>query len=92
MNILQEDLGRKGRFYTDDGLAEIVYSRIDGHTIIIEHTEVDKSLKGQGIGYSLVDAVVNWARAEELKILPLCPFAKAVFQRKPAYHDVLFHG
>jgi len=33
---------------------------------------------------------VEWARASGKKILPLCPFAKSVFDKKPEYRDVLF--
>jgi hypothetical protein len=62
---------------------------IAGETIIINHTEVDASLRGSGAGAALVAAAVEWARAEHKRIMPLCPYARAVFQRTPAYQDVL---
>lgn len=58
--------------------------------LIIDHTEVDSSLKGKGVGYRLVEASVQYARDNQIKIIPLCPFAHAVFKKNAEYHDVLF--
>lgn len=35
-------------------------------------------------------AAVDFARAQQLKIMPLCPFAKSVFDKEPSLADVLF--
>jgi predicted GNAT family acetyltransferase len=69
-------------------LAQLNYAR-HGQRVEILHTEVDPVLRGEGIGAKLVGAAVDWARQEKLQILPLCPFAKAVFNRTPDYSDVL---
>lgn len=85
--------GNKGFFYINlDGknIAEMTYSKAGSDKIIIDHTEVDESLKGQGVGYKLVEEAVNYAREKDVKILPLCPFAAAVFKKHEAYNDVLF--
>ena len=57
--------------------------------MIIEHTEVDESLKGQGIGIRLLEALVDYVRAEGIKVIPLCPFAKANFAKRSDLQDVL---
>jgi len=36
-----------------------------------------------------VEAAVIWAREEHIKLVPVCPFAKAVFEREPAFRDVV---
>lgn len=93
MDIQHEENSNKGRFFYEvDGIqkAEMTYSQAGTDKIIIDHTEVDESLKGQGIGYKLVDASVRYAREKQLKILPLCPFVAAVFKKKSDYSDVLF--
>ncbi|MBO6606610.1 GNAT family N-acetyltransferase [Psychroserpens sp.] len=93
MAIKQELQENKGIFYyeTEGGrLAEMTYSNAGPDKIIIDHTEVDESLRGEGVGYKLVEAAVNYARANNLKILPLCPFAAAVFRKRENYRDVLF--
>ena len=50
---------------------------------------MDASLRGTGAGARLVKAAVEWARAEKMQLMPLCPFAKSVFEKTPEYADVL---
>lgn len=80
-------------FYVEqDGeiLAEMVYSMAAADKMIIEHTEVSEKLKGQNVGKQLVHHAVEFARANHIKIIPLCPFTNSVFKRTPEYSDVLF--
>ena len=69
-------------------LAEMTYT-VAGSRVIIDHTTVDDALRGTGAGRKLVEAAVQWARAEHVKLMPLCPFAKSVFDKTPQYADVL---
>lgn len=69
-------------------LAEITFVYTGEELAIIDHTIVDESLKGQGIAKQLVAKVVEKMRAEHRKIIPLCPFAKAIFDRTPEYNDI----
>ena len=92
MEVLQEDNGKKGEFYVEvngsrDALMTYTWAGED--KIIIDHTEVGDSLRGQGVGYKLVEASVNFMRTKGIKAIPLCPFAKSVFDKKAEYNDVL---
>lgn len=69
-------------------LAELTYS-VAGSRVILDHTDVDDRLRGQGAGRKLVTSAVEWARKENRKLMPLCPFAKSVFDKTPDYADVL---
>lgn len=92
LEIKHEDDGKKGEFYIGDNyqhLAEMVYTWAGESVFIIEHTDVDDSLRGQGIGNKLLDRTVAWAREKKVKIIPLCPFAKSVFDKDSSIHDVL---
>ncbi|RKE95189.1 GNAT family N-acetyltransferase [Ichthyenterobacterium magnum] len=92
MNIEQFDDGKKGEFYIEiEGtqLAKMTYTYAGDDKIIIDHTEVNEKLKGQGIGYKLVAASVEFMRANNIKVIPLCPFAAAVFKKKQEYSDRL---
>jgi len=60
----------------------------DRKLAIIDHTEADPSLRGRGIPKRLVAAAVEWARAEQIRLMPLCPYAKHVFDTTPEYSDV----
>lgn len=82
----------KGAFiYEVDGrkMAEMVYTMAGEKRMIIEHTEVDASLKGQGIGKQLQAALVEFVRINGIMVIPLCPFANATFKRMKEWHDVL---
>lgn len=71
-------------------LAEMTYSRVeDDGRLNIEHTWVDDSLRGQRIGQQLLQAAVEFARMNELKIVPFCPYVKSMFARDSSLQDVL---
>jgi predicted GNAT family acetyltransferase len=91
MTVQHKKTGSKGMFYVeyeDEIAAEMVYTTADDK-MIIEHTEVDDVLRGKNIGYELVHAGIEYARHHGMKIIPLCPFAKALIDKKPEWQDVL---
>jgi predicted GNAT family acetyltransferase len=70
-------------------LAEMTFVWAGEDRIIIDHTEVDDSLKGKGVGKQMLDAAVEYARDKNIKIIPLCPFAKAILTKEDQYKDIL---
>lgn len=72
---------------TDGHIAFSNYKRADG-VLTILHTEVPTALEGRGIGSALVRGVLDIARAQGLKVNPLCPFVKAYLDRHPEYADL----
>ena len=92
IDIQIEQSATKGRAFYENGnqnLAEMTFSKAGDNLIIIDHTEVDDSLRGQGVGRQLLDKVIEMARNNQQKILPLCPFAKSVFNKDATIRDVL---
>ena len=69
--------------------AQMTFSRAGTGMIIIDHTEVGEQLRGQGVGRQLLDRLVAFAREEKLKVIPLCPYAKSVFDKDASIRDVL---
>ena len=63
-----------------------------GEKIIIEHTEVPIELEGKGIGGRLVRTALDYARAQKLKVMPLCPFTAGFIHRHPEYQDLVLEG
>lgn len=91
MQIQHDEHGRKGAFFIDeDGewIAELSYIKNET-TMTIDHTEVDDKLRGEGIGEDMVKAAVAYARENNLKVNPVCPYAKKVIERTPELQDVL---
>ena len=90
--ITLEEQGSKGRYVIrapGGAEAEMTFTRIGDHQIIIDHTGVPDAFRGQGAGLRLVTRAVEDARAQGKKIIPLCPFANAQFRRHPEWADVL---
>jgi hypothetical protein len=70
-------------------LGELLYAARGPGVVAVNHTEVDDSLRGSGAAKRLVEAVVLWARAENVKLVPRCSYVRAVLARTPAWQDVL---
>lgn len=92
MNIVKEDQENKGVYKAMDDervAGAITFSKAGENRIILDHTEVDDAYKGQGVGKIILLEIIEEARKSETKILPLCPFTKAFFDKNVDYRDVL---
>jgi len=84
--------GKKGFFYIEvDGKQEAMMTFVFAgeDKIIIDHTEVNLGNEGKGFGKKMVAKAVEYARENKIKIIPLCPFAKSVFDKVAEFRDVL---
>lgn len=92
MTITHREIGIKGHFLATEGeqkLGEMTYSVAGPDKIIIDHTEGFPGSEGMGVGQKLLDAAIAHAREKKLRIMPLCPFAhKMMDRRKDDYADV----
>ena len=93
MNEVQLKINdNKGFFHIDvsgkhEAMMTFVYA--GENKIIIDHTEVNPGNEGKGFGKKMVTKAVEYARENGIKIIPLCPFAKSVFDKTPDFKDVL---
>jgi predicted GNAT family acetyltransferase len=60
-----------------------------GNTIYFIHTEVPPSMEGEGIGNELARASLDYARANNLRVVPRCPFIAAFIKRHKEYQDLV---
>ena len=92
-SLEREDNGRKGRFiiYENGTYAgEMTYTWAGNEKFIIDHTGVEQEFSGKGYGRQLVMEAVEFARKEEVRIMPLCPYAKKIFDKNKEIQDVRF--
>lgn len=90
--ITEERGDTKGRYVaTAPGKpeAELTYSIASPTLIIVDHTGVPDEWRGMGVGKALVQRVVEDSRKRGVKIVPLCPFAKAQIDKTPEWRDVV---
>ncbi len=76
-------------YYDGKRAGEMTYTWAGEDKFIIDHTEVDEAFGGKGLAKQLVIAGVEFARKKGVKVIPLCPYAKATIQRNADLQDVL---
>ncbi len=72
-----------------DGKTAYLQYTVQDVKMIIPYTEVPSELEGQGIGSALVRAALDYARANELKVIPRCWFVAGYIERHPEYKDLI---
>jgi predicted GNAT family acetyltransferase len=55
----------------------------------LNYTYVPNSLRGKGIAAKLVEAALEYARLNGIKIIPSCSYVDVYLQRHPEYEDLL---
>lgn len=68
---------------TLDGHAGRLDYEAHGDVMTLVHTEVDPALEGRGVAGALVQAALDHARAEGLKVEPRCAYAASYMERHP---------
>lgn len=80
-----------GGFYIMDGeeqLGEMAIA-ISKADITVYHTELQPKAEGKGLAKLMLQAMVDHARKNKLKVIPLCPYVHAQFKRHPQeYADI----
>ncbi|WP_332606163.1 GNAT family N-acetyltransferase [Acinetobacter sp. ESBL14] len=92
MSIQQTDDGKHGAFKLFEGevlAGEMAYTWAGDSMLIIDHTDVSDQFRGQGVGHKLLKELISFVRERQVKVIPLCPFAKSVFDKDLSIHDVL---
>lgn len=68
---------------------EMTYQRPTHERMIIDHTRVFEGFEGKGIARQMVLAAVDFARANNRQIIPVCSYAQAFLTRTDEYQDIL---
>ncbi len=93
VEIKREDSDSKGRFVaTIEGIGgegELTFSKVNPGLIIADHTGVPDTMKGMGVAKKLVEHLIETARSEGFRIVPLCPYVKAQSEKHPEWNDVI---
>jgi len=91
LQFRHEEQDGKGSFTAWDGdtrAALVAYSRLSPTELLVDHTETFPGYQGRGLGQRIVLHVFAWARSNNHKLMPLCPYTRTVFDRFPEWGDV----
>ena len=86
--VLDREHSRVAAYEGDSLAGECTFEKNEAEWVIT-HTIVDPAYGGQKVGQRLVALAVTEARKDGVKILPVCSFARAQFDKFPEYRDVL---
>ena len=86
-NVRDNTERRRFELELDGHVAFSEYTRA-GDTLTVRHTEVPKEHGGKGVGSALVRGLLDIARAQGLKVTPLCPFVKSYMDKHSEYADL----
>ncbi|WBU59748.1 GNAT family N-acetyltransferase [Paracoccus albus] len=92
LTITKEDGDRRGRYVAAlDGIdaeGEITFTHRGDGVISADHTGVPDELGGKGVAKALLDYMLDDARQNGFRIVPVCPFIRAQYQRHPEWSDL----
>ncbi len=86
--INHQETAKRGGFYLGEG-AKMTYTRPSAELMKVNNTLVDEQHRGKGLAHQLYHAMVQFARENQRKVIPVCPFVVAMFKKNPGDADVL---
>ncbi|MFC3205934.1 GNAT family N-acetyltransferase [Aquamicrobium soli] len=85
--------GRRGRYVARidgvEGEAEITFTKRGPGLISADHTGAPETMRGTGAAAALVSFMVEDARKNGLRIMPVCPYVRAQYRKHPDWQDVM---
>ncbi len=89
-NVVIENNQAAQRFQAQvDGYLAVVEYGLVGASIVFTHTEVPEALAGHGIANKLAHTALEYARTQQLTVVPLCPFVARYIRRHPEYRALV---
>ncbi|HEX4986390.1 MAG TPA: GNAT family N-acetyltransferase [Burkholderiales bacterium] len=89
--VVHNEAAKRFEVSVDGRLAFSKYL-LAGEKFVVEHTEVPPELEGRGLASRIVRTALDYARANRLKVMPLCPFTAAYIRKHPEYRDLVIPG
>jgi predicted GNAT family acetyltransferase len=72
-----------------DGQTVVTEYRMSGGVMTFFHTLTPPPLRGRGLAARVVQAALEFARAERLKVVPLCWYVSGHIAAHPEFRDLL---
>jgi uncharacterized protein len=88
LTVIHNPEARRFELLVNGLLALLTYRRLGGR-IVFDHTEVPQVLEGKGLAARLAQVALNFARANHLRVVPLCPYVSSFIQKHPEYQDLV---
>ena len=88
LEIIHNEAEKRFEVWIEGYLSKLDYIR-DGRNFVITHVGVHPELRGQGVAGKITQAGLEYARANSLRVIPMCSYAAAYIRRNPQYADLM---
>jgi len=72
-----------------EGNIAFIEYKLDGDMLFLIHTEVPPALEGKGAGSAIVQKALQYAKDNNYKIVPFCPFVQSYLKRHKEWNDII---
>jgi uncharacterized protein len=87
--VTKNEAGSRYELHVDGELVGIADYTERGDVIVIPHSEIDPSRRGQGLGAVLVQGTLDDIRPSGKKVVPSCWYVAQFIDENPSYKDLL---
>jgi len=87
IEVTRNEAERRFESWIDGTLSKLDYIQ-DGKNFVITHVGVHPDLRGQGIAGRIVQVSLEYAKDNNLRVVPMCSYAAAYIRRHPEYAEL----
>ena len=87
--VRRNDADSRYELLVDGQLAGIADFHLNGEAVVLPHTEIDPSRRGQGLGAILVQGVLDDVRSAGRTVVPSCWYVAQYIDEHPEHRDLL---
>jgi uncharacterized protein len=88
MDVVTNEREKRFEIVVEGQTAVLDYER-EGDRIVFTHTGVPRPLEGRGIGTALAKAGLEFAKDNQLRVVPACSFIAVYIRRHPEYQSLV---
>ena len=88
VDVIHNEEARRFELHAGGLQSLLTYRRFPA-CIVFDHTEVPNPLEGKGLAAKLARAALDFARANHLRVVPLCPYISSFIRKHAEYQDMV---
>lgn len=86
--VIHEKENKRFIIYTDSGEAYVEY-RLDNNEMDLYHTFTNPALRGKGLAALVARAALEFAKENNLKVIPTCPYIQTFISRNVEFKNLV---
>jgi uncharacterized protein len=84
LEISNNEVEKRFEVWIEGNLSKLDYIK-DGKNFVITHVGVHPDLRGQGVAGKITQVALDYAKANSLRVIPMCSYAASYIHRNPQY-------